>query len=72
MKKDDNNVKDLLPNTVRQKDEKPHTVLQSEVCLQSEKAFKNLSSVKELLNFFCKLIFIFLLFLGMAMYANQF
>jgi len=50
--KDGNNVKDLLPNTVRQKGENPHTVLKSEVCLQSEKAFKNLSSIKELLNFF--------------------
>lgn len=65
-------MKDLLPNTVRQKDENPHTVLKSEVCLQSEKAFKNLSSMKELLNFFASLIFIFLLFLGMVMYANQF
>ena len=57
-------MKDLLLNTVSQKDEKPHTVVQENV--------KKSIIRKTTAEFFCKLIFIFLLFLGMVMYANQF
>ena len=61
---DGNTVKDLLLNTVSQKDEKPHTVVRESV----QKSINR----KTTAEFFCKLISIFLLFWGMVIYANQF